>query len=43
MTDKEKYEMMNLRNRIQCQREEIKRLRAEIDKLKEMCGNDKPA
>lgn len=34
MTDKERMEMMNLRRRVQAQREEIKRLRAEIEKLR---------
>jgi len=34
MTDKEKLEVMNLRNRIIAQREEIKRLQAELERLK---------
>ena len=34
MTDKEKLEMLNLRNRIVAQREEIKRLQAQIKQLK---------
>lgn len=34
MTDKERMEMMNLRRRVQTQREEIKRLQAEIEKLR---------
>ena len=34
MNAKEKLEVMNLRNRIIAQREEIKRLQAEVEKLK---------
>lgn len=36
MTEKEKLELLNLRNRLRCQKEEIKRLMAENAKLKEM-------
>jgi len=34
MVDKEKAELMNLRKRVQTQREEIKKLTAEVDRLK---------
>lgn len=34
MNAKEKLEVINLRNRIIAQREEIKRLQAEVEKLK---------
>lgn len=34
MTDKEHMELMNLRKRVQAQREEIKRLRAELEKCR---------
>ena len=34
MNAKEKLEVMNLRNRVIAQREEIKRLQAEVEKLK---------
>lgn len=34
LTDKERMELLNLRKRVQAQREEIKRLRAEIEVLK---------
>lgn len=45
MTDKEKLEMMNLRNRVRAQREEIKRLQAEVNRLldvieKKLGGDD---
>lgn len=40
MTNKEKLELMNLRNRITAQREEIKRLQAEIARLKKERGDD---
>ena len=40
MTNKEKLELMNLRNRISAQREEIKRLQAEIARLKKERGDD---
>ena len=40
MTNKEKLELMNLRNRITAQREEIKRLQAEIARLKKELGDD---
>ena len=33
--DKEKMELMNLRKRVQAQREEIKKLREEIERLKQ--------
>jgi predicted nuclease with TOPRIM domain len=36
MTDKEKLELINLRNRLRSQREEIKRLMAENAELKKM-------
>lgn len=32
LTDKERMELLNLRKRVQAQREEIKRLRAELSK-----------
>lgn len=35
MTEKEKLELLNIRNRLRCQKEEIKRLMAENEKLKE--------
>lgn len=35
MTDKEKMEMMNLRRRVVEQREEIRKLHAQIKRLKE--------
>lgn len=31
LTDKERMELMNLRKRVQSQREEIKKLRAELE------------
>lgn len=34
MTNKERNEMTNLRNRVLAQREEIKRLQAEVDRLR---------
>ena len=34
MIDKERMELINLRKRVQDQREEIKRLQSELDKLK---------
>lgn len=40
MTNKEKLELMNLRNRITAQREEIKRLQAELARLKKERGDD---
>lgn len=36
LTDKEKMELLNLRKRVQAQREEIKKLREELRKS-EMC------
>ena len=38
--NKEKLELMNLRNRITAQREEIKRLQAKIARLKKERGDD---
>lgn len=34
MTDKERMELLNLRKRVAAQREEIKKLRAEIERLR---------
>lgn len=34
MTDKEKMELLNLRKRVVAQKEEIRRLQAEVKKLK---------
>lgn len=39
MTDKEKIELINLRNRLRSQREEIKRLMAENTELKKRLFN----
>ena len=36
MTDKERLELLNLRKRVQAQREEIKKLQAEIKRLNEI-------
>lgn len=41
MTDKEKLELINLRNRLRCQREEIKRLMAENAALRERINANK--
>lgn len=40
LTDKERMELLNLRKRVQAQREEIKRLRAEIEALKKGAAAD---
>lgn len=39
MVDKEKMELMNLRKRVREQREEIKRLQEENDKLREVISD----
>ena len=41
MIDKEKMELLNLRKRVQAQREEIKKLREEIDRLKKVVSQGK--
>ena len=40
MTDKEKLELINLRNRLRAQREEIKRLQEIIAELKGVVKNE---
>ena len=39
LTDKEKMELLNLRKRVVAQKEEIKRLQAQIKRLKEGTTN----
>ena len=39
MTDKEKLELINLRKRVESQREEIKKLTAQLERYKEYVKN----